>query len=372
MMAGAAGFCLGTAILLSAACAPRPSAGPGAPEIGQERVPPDEDAAIADIVEILLKKLKSERREGRPAWRVQHAKSQGCVSAVFTVAPDAPPETRYGVWREPGRRYAAWLRFSNAAGDRDSPDTERDAHGLAIKLMGVEGEKILESESDAKTQDFLLANNPFFFLRNAREFRDVMRAVDRGSPRSYFLGWNPFRWHLGEVRLALAILNHRVADPLSAAYYSMLPSRLGPGAAKYQVRPCTGAVEAPPPPGAGPDFLREAMARRLKDGPACLDFLVQRQTDPARMPIEDATVAWDEKESPYVKVARIDIPAQSFDAPARREFCENLAFTPWHSLPEHRPLGGLQRARRETYMALGGFRRVLNEAPREEPDAPAP
>ena len=334
-------------------------------------MPPGEDALIADIVELMLKKLRAQRKEGRPAWRVQHAKAHGCVSGVFTVAADAPAETRYGIWREPGKSYPAWLRFSNGSGDGEGSDSERDAHGVAIKLMGVEGEKILDSERDAKTQDFLLVDAPVFFLRDVREFRDIMLALDRGSPRSYFLGWNPFRWHLGEARMALAVLNHRIANPLTTAYYSELPSRLGPGAARYQVRPCAGVDAGPPPAGAGPNYLREAMARSLKDAPACFDFLVQRQTDPARMPIEDATAAWDEKESPFVKVARIDVPAQSFDDPARREFCENLSFTPWHSLPEHRPLGGLQRARLEAYLSLSGFRHTLNQAPREEPEAPA-
>ena len=85
------------------------------------------------------------------------------------------------------------------------------------------------------------------------------------------------------------------------------------------------------------------------------------------MPIEDATVAWDEAVSPFRKVATIDIPPQQFESPARMELCENLAFNPWHSLAVHRPLGGLNRARKELYRQLADFRHERNGVVYAEP-----
>lgn len=41
------------------------------------------------------------------------------------------------------------------------------------------------------------------------------------------------------------------------------------------------------------------------------------------MPVEDPRVPWDEKRSPFRKVARIRIPRQTFDSPAQMEFCKN-------------------------------------------------
>jgi hypothetical protein len=55
-------------------------------------------------------------------------------------------------------------------------------------------------------------------------------------------------------------------------------------------------------------------------------------------------------------VARITIPRQAIDSPEREAFCETVAFSPWHCLPDHRPLGGFNRARREIYPALARFR----------------
>ncbi len=85
------------------------------------------------------------------------------------------------------------------------------------------------------------------------------------------------------------------------------------------------------------------------------------------MPVEDATVEWNEAKSPPVKVATLRIPVQHFDTPAVREFDENLSFTPWHSLETHRPLGGVNRCRKRVYDAISEERHRANRAPRREP-----
>jgi hypothetical protein len=101
---------------------------------------------------------------------------------------------------------------------------------------------------------------------------------------------------------------------------------------------------------------------------ACFRFTVQPQAD-ATMPVEDPTVLWDEARSPPIEVATIRIPRQRFDGAAQQAFCENLSFTPWHSLPEHRPIGGINRVRKAVYLAVSTLRHRLNQAPRVEPTA---
>jgi hypothetical protein len=78
-------------------------------------------------------------------------------------------------------------------------------------------------------------------------------------------------------------------------------------------------------------------------------------------------VEWDEPASPFVRVARIRIPPQVFDSPRQMEYAEHLSFTPWHSLPEHRPIGGVNRIRRIVYEQLSALRHDANGAPRREP-----
>lgn len=97
--------------------------------------------------------------------------------------------------------------------------------------------------------------------------------------------------------------------------------------------------------------------------------MVQFQTDPGKMPIDDAAIAWDETASPFKKVAKIEILAQDFDTKEQNDSCENLSLNPWHSVVEHKPLGGLNRARLTTYAAISRLRHQLNEAPHPEPTA---
>jgi hypothetical protein len=66
--------------------------------------------------------------------------------------------------------------------------------------------------------------------------------------------------------------------------------------------------------------------------------------------VEDPLVVWDESQPPFQGVVIIRIPTHDIDAGGRVEIAENLAFAPWHALPEHRPLGANNRARRIIYI----------------------
>jgi hypothetical protein len=109
------------------------------------------------------------------------------------------------------------------------------------------------------------------------------------------------------------------------------------------------------------------MAQQLAVGSAVFDFCVQFQKDPYREPIEDPGVRWNEARSPFRRVGTLTISSQSFESPERMEFGDNLSFNPWRCLAEHRPLGGISRARQQIYRALSIFRHERNEAPRVEP-----
>lgn len=85
------------------------------------------------------------------------------------------------------------------------------------------------------------------------------------------------------------------------------------------------------------------------------------------MPVEDPTIEWDSAASPFVKIATITIPKQKFDSKDQMDFCENLSMTPWHSLPEQRPLGGINRVRKAVYEAISTLRHNLNGEARTEP-----
>ena len=115
------------------------------------------------------------------------------------------------------------------------------------------------------------------------------------------------------------------------------------------------------------NFLRENMQKQLAQGEACFDFMVQLRTHPSEMPIEDPTIAWNEEIAPFTRVAQITIPTQQFDSPQQVAYCENLSFTPWHSTPEHKPLGGINRVRKTVYDTVSRVRHEINGEQRREP-----
>jgi hypothetical protein len=95
--------------------------------------------------------------------------------------------------------------------------------------------------------------------------------------------------------------------------------------------------------------------------------MVQFQTDPVRMPVENPSVEWDERVSPFIPVARIRIPPQRFESEQQMAYAEQLSFTPWHALPEHRPMGGVNRIRKVVYERISTLRHEANGIPRREP-----
>ena len=83
-----------------------------------------------------------------------------------------------------------------------------------------------------------------------------------------------------------------------------------------------------------------------------MDFQLQFFTDEKHTPIEDASVDWKEKHSPYVTVARLSIPAHGEQELADLgEAIEKDIFDPWQALKDHRPLGDVMRARKHVYFA---------------------
>jgi hypothetical protein len=333
--------------------------------LAEEVVPPDEARFAEQLTAMLLAKVQRDYPTG-VTRRDAHAKHHGCVRAEFVVEPDLPPELRVGLFREP-RTFPALVRFSNQDGV-PRPDIEKDIRGMAIKVLGVEGEKLLDDEREARTQDFILISHNVFVTKDVAEFHDLIAATVGGFWRLAWFFLNPFDSHLRVMRNLWAALR-RHANPLEVRYWSVTPYLFGDRAVKYSARPVAVPVDAVPTDPA-PDFLRDAMKRSLDRGDVWFDFLVQFQTDAERMPIEDPGVEWSEALSPFHKVASVRIPAQTFDTPEQMELAEHLSFTPWHSLPEHRPLGGINRARKVAYKAVSVFRHQRNGVPREEPAAP--
>lgn len=324
-----------------------------------------ETEVIANIVSITRAKLLAGYTPGSgPLRRDAHPKSHGCLRAKFIVANDLPDWLRIGVFAEP-KTYDAWIRYSNG-GPSPKPDKNKDVRGMGIKLLGVPGTKLLADELDATTQDFVVCNHHSFFVKDALDYVSFLSNFMNGNPLPFiFPSMNPLSWRLRETWNLAAGLLKSVPSMSEIRYWSQTPYRFGDTAVKYSVAPVsvpkvTALLESD-------NRLRETLVAQLAAGCIVLDFMVQPQGSPGTMPIEDPRIRWSETESPFIRVATIIIEAQEFDTPERRAFDENLSFTPWHALPEHEPLGGINRARRAVYQAISVLRHETNGESRKEP-----
>ncbi|GJG89516.1 hypothetical protein tb265_46970 [Gemmatimonadetes bacterium T265] len=362
----------GGATVLLALCSHRASAqaraGALPPPPMQEHVPPDEPRATAAIERLLVQQVTAQyqatgRPASRPAERDAHPKGHGCVKARFTVDAHVPAALRVGVFARP-KSYVTWIRYSNAVGTDDHAGLSR---GMAIKLTGVPGRKLLANESHETTHDFLLVTYPAFNIRSAADYADLLTKSARGQLPAFFAA------HPDAERMTHAAAAVPATNPLLQRFFSMTPYTLGARYVKYSAEPITCSDHrvlhdsSANPATRDPDYLRAAMEKTLANGDACFRFMVQSQTDTAAMPVEDATVVWDEARSPFVPVATITIPRQQFAGAEQMRFCENLSYTPWHALPEHRPAGTINRVRRSVYEAISTLRHRLNGAARAEP-----
>ncbi|MBE2163095.1 catalase family protein [Acinetobacter oleivorans] len=330
-----------------------------------EKLQPNEEVLAQNIAQVIEKSIREQYTAGN-ALRDAHPKAHGCVRAEFHVSKNIPAQFAKGVFI-PDQSYQAWIRFSNASNDATSADIDKDARGIAIKLLGISGDKILESEKQATTQDFIMINHPVFFANDAKRYLSFMNDVNSHNMiRKLHI---PFALGFKGTMNALGARNSQITNPLYARYWSMVPYQLGLDkdrqAVKYSVRACS-ITPNNLPKNPSHDFLREALKNTLQNNDACMEFLIQPRTS-SKMLVEDAMTEWDEKAAPFYQVATIHIPKQNFDTPEQNQFCENLSFTPWHALPEHKPLGAVNRMRKVIYENISRVRHDMNSAPRQEP-----
>src|SRR5437870_4172574 len=113
-----------------------------------ETISENEPAMINAVKENILTKFKNNNPPGvSPVRRDAHAKSIGCVKAVFAVHNEKlPPELRVGIFAR-NQTFPAWIRFSNG-NPTIKADKNLDTRGMAIKLMNIPGAKILDDEKN--------------------------------------------------------------------------------------------------------------------------------------------------------------------------------------------------------------------------------
>lgn len=308
---------------------------------------PDGEAEVFEGYAKELRALQNRRAKGRAHFRGLHTKAHVGVVGRLEVVAELAPALRTGPF-QPGASWPLYARFSNGMHGRQ-PDGKADLRGFAVKLVGVPGKKIIPGLEDAATQDFLMIQVPALPVRGPHEFMHLVRA-GAGSPLLALprlvskLGFG------GTLRALRGFAKApRVRSLGTGRFFTAAPIRWGDGAVKLSLRPL---VVDDAGAGPAPDGLRQEVVGRLARGPLAWVLEAQRFVDEATTPIEDASVSWPEDRSPWLPVARLELPRQDVASAAGQAveaLVETLSFDPWHALVELRPIGATMRARAAAY-----------------------
>lgn len=306
----------------------------------RETFAPDEDARFLAHAEVLraMQQARAARR-GR-SDRALHAKGNAIVRGTFEVHDDLPDAARVGIFAQPGR-YDVVARFSNGTGGRQ-PDAKPDVRGVALKVLGVPGRKLIPGLEEAQSQDFLAIRSRSQPFRDPDEFVTLVKAA---ATPALLLPKLLFGIGIGRTFQVLPQLIRSLKQPMTplaeTSYYSALPVRWGDAAARYALlAQDTAGAEA-----AGD--LGGQLAERVASGPVRWTFAAQFFVDEARTPIEDASVDWDEAVAPHLPLATVSL--DTVPTPEVHEQLERWSFDPWHAPVAFRPLGAMMRARNVAY-----------------------
>ncbi len=344
-----------------------------------ESLEEDEAQTTHDLDEALHKIRETVHRDEGHAYRSVHAKSHGLLHAELQVSDGLPARLAQGLFARAGTLPVV-MRFSTAPGDLldDHVSTPR---GLAIKVIGVQGERLPGSEGDV-TQDFLFTNGPVFAAPTARKFLSSLKLLAATTDRAPGLkrvlsaalrGLETLVEKAGgESGTLKALGGHPLTNVLGETYYTQVPLLYGPYMAKLSLAPVSPELMALKDAVVDlhdrPNGLRDAVLAHFAEHGGVWALRAQLCTDIEAMPLEDASIAWPEDQSPYVTVAQLVAPPQTAWSVARSAAVdEGMAFSPWHGLAAHRPLGSIMRVRKAVYDLAAAYRSEHNAIPVQEP-----
>jgi hypothetical protein len=279
--------------------------------------------------------------------------------------------------------FPAYLRLSTIPGDI-LDDQVSVPRGAALKIIGVEGERLQGSEGDC-TQDFVLVDAPAFSAPTASAFLGNLKLLAKTTDRAEWakIALSKVLRQVekgvelagGKSALLTTLGGHPLSHPLGDTYFSQTPFRYGDYVAKFSLAPASPNLASLT--GVEIDLagrengIREEIADVVRTEPTVWDFKVQLLTNLGVMPIEDSSVVWPETESAFQTVATLTVsPQSSWSEDRSRIVDDGMAFSVWHGLADHQPLGSINRVRRGSYAMSSAHRARVNGCPILEPAAP--
>ncbi|MEU8828734.1 hypothetical protein [Streptomyces sp. NPDC048636] len=321
---------------------------------------PEAERVLLDKLARELMRMRRTHRDIAGATQLPRAFHAGAALGVenarLRFRDDLPPELCVGYAR-PGAEYPAVVRLSNARGT-ERHNASPDLRGMAVRVQA----------GPEETHDLLATGFPVSHAADAREFvafAKAMAGATSAVEQAFGLfvrlplavGWGSADRMRRNVRTAT---RHTVGSLARETFWSRGAILWGgAGPVRYQLRPAPGGTPAPPPDRGDPDYLHHELALRLVTGDIAFELCLQRYRDERRTPVEDGSVEWPESDAPVEPVALLTVARHDPDSAEARSAArrvEQLAFNPWHTTEEFRPLGNLNRARKAAYEAAAAHR----------------
>jgi hypothetical protein len=294
------------------------------------------------------------------------------------VLDNLPPQLAQGLFGKAGT-YDVLLRWSSPPAEQ-LPDGVSTHRAVAMKVLNVPGERF-DTAKSGNSQDFLMVNGPVFsapdpqgFLKSVKMLASTTNASETGKKIISAVlrtAENALEAVGGESGMLKALGGEPQHHPLGETYFSQTPYLYGQYMAKLSLAPV--APELLALDGASikteDDAQRHAIGSHFTSQGGEWELRVQLNVDVEKMPIEDASVEWPQELSPFIAVARVRLePQTSWDA-SLEKLEDEIAYDQWNCLVEHRPLGSVNRARRQVMATSREFRSKFNRCPIHEPSA---
>jgi hypothetical protein len=308
---------------------------------------PEIDLWKARIIAMLEHSLSQKYNPGETK-RFFHPKMHGLIEAELIIDHLSDPRLAKGLFASPGI-YPSWIRFSNSS-PKVGKDIKKDFRGAAIKVLQVPGPKIVDDGN--ASQDFVFVNKSTFQAKNVPMIGRAIRAITGNIFHKLTFALR----YLPDLLKSLGA-SRRCSNLLDETYFSQTAYAFGESdIVKFKLEPVK-QFDTLLPENPSPDFLRQQLALNLSSGDSFFNLMVQFRENPHTMSVENPSVEW---KSPFHKVATLKVKKQTFDFIERDKEGESMAFSPWHCLEAHRPLGNINQVRRQIYEVLSKYRNERN------------
>ncbi|MFQ8434088.1 catalase family protein [Amaricoccus sp. W119] len=261
---------------------------------------PNEAETVESLKQVFDTILETTAREYGHSVRSVHAKAHAILQGELSISDDLTPEVAQGMFARPGK-HKLLMRISTNAGDI-LPDAISLPRGIALKVLGVEGERLPGAEGT--TQDFVMVNGPVFQTRTAEQFLGNLKLLARTTDRlegtkealsSVLRGVNTALEAVGiESPKIQALGGAPNVDPLGETYHSVTPFRFGDYIAKFCLAPISPGLTALTgnkiDARGREDAIRETVRDEMRGNRGRWEFRVQLCRDLEKQPVEDPTV----------------------------------------------------------------------------------